>query len=201
MGTLWDSVMSGYEGGDDWYEPDTPAENVVDEGSLWDSFIGSASTTRPGGSGAVDYHYVVKGLMQRGLPQHIAEGFAMNFQDESGFVSDIQERTPMVAGSRGGRGLYQLTGSRRRDYEAKYGEGYDADDQMDFLMWELDNTERSARDRIMSTTSAGDAGVAIVESFLRPAAEHRKTRALKYSGGSATQGYTAPQPTKLWLDF
>ncbi len=44
--------------------------------------------------------------------------FVMNFKDESGLDPGINEANPIVPGSRGGYGLYQLTGPRRKAYEA-----------------------------------------------------------------------------------
>ena len=44
--------------------------------------------------------YVVAALMQRGVPQHVAQGVVMNFQDESGLNTGIQEASPNVHGTR-----------------------------------------------------------------------------------------------------
>jgi hypothetical protein len=68
----------------------------------------SASNMPPAGSDAV-----VQALVSRGMPEHIAEGFALNFQDESGMNPGINEASPIVPGSRGGFGLAQWTGPRR----------------------------------------------------------------------------------------
>lgn len=199
MGNLWNAFIDGYnESG--------PAPESGD--SAWDTLMSGTSPTppKPPGSprgGVVDEQYVVAGLMDRGLPQHVAEGFAMNMADESGFDSGINEINPLVKGSRGGFGLYQLTGPRRRQYEA-YAEAKgvpasDPDAQMDFLMWELDNTEKSAAQDIFSTSTSGEAGAAIVNKFLRPAQSHRTKRASKYLSGSVTRAPSSPQ--RLWLDF
>ena len=168
--------------------------------------ISSAPAPRAARSGGVDANYVVQGLVERGLPQHVAEGFAMNIQDESGFDPGINERNPLVKGSRGGYGLYQLTGPRRRAYETFAAQNQrdtsDPDAQLDFLVWELQNTEKRAANAIMSSRNAGEAGAAIVNKFLRPAESHRAKRAAKYlnSGGSEAVPQT-PQFNKLWLDF
>lgn len=181
----------------------------------WDSLIASFAARAPQSSrssGPIDAAYVVEGLTRRGLPQHIAEGFAMNYADESGFDPGINEANPTVAGSRGGYGLYQLTGPRRRAYEAFAADrGVDmsdpyanADAQMDFQMMELQGPERRAFERIMATTTAGEAGAAIVNDFLRPAEEYRERRAAKYLGGAsvASSAPTAqPQFNRLWLDM
>tara|TARA_R110001606_G_scaffold4472_2_gene20785 strand:- start:232 stop:927 length:696 start_codon:yes stop_codon:yes gene_type:complete len=127
---------------------------------------------------------VYLGLVDRGLPKHVAKGFVMNFRDESGLDTGINEANPLVEGSRGGYGLYQVTGPRRVAYEAfakKQGKPLDdLDAQLDFLMVELGSTESSASKKIMATGTAGEAASAIVNSFLRPAAEHRERRSARY---------------------
>lgn len=146
---------------------------------------------------------LVAGLVQRGMPLHIAQGFVTNFKDESGLNPGISEIAPIVPGSRGGYGLYQLTGPRRRQYEAWAAEnGFDLADpnaQLDFLMLELDTTERAAWDKIKNTSTAGEAAAAIVNTFLRPAEAHRAKRESRYLGGSTVaatgEGYAFENPT------
>ena len=138
-----------------------------------------------GGGTTVEGKALFDGLVARGLEPHVAEGFIMNFKDESGLNPGINEANPLVKGSRGGFGLYQLTGPRRREYEAfadAKGVDYsDVDAQLDFLVMELDGSEKSAGAKIRNTSTAGEAGVAIVNHFLRPAKSHRTSRAAKYS--------------------
>lgn len=130
--------------------------------------------------------YVRDGLVQRGLPSHVADAFVVNFQDESGLNPGINEANPIVPGSRGGFGLYQLTGPRRREYEAfAANRGVnvaDPDAQMDFLMQELQGSEARAARNILSAPDTATAAQAIVNDFLRPAPEHRSSRARRYAG-------------------
>lgn len=149
--------------------------------------------------------YVRQGLMQRGLPAHVAEGFIANFQDESGFDPGINERNPIVAGSRGGFGLYQLTGPRRRAYESFAAERgvkpSNVDAQLDWLMHELEGPESRAAEAILSSSNAGEAASAIVRKFLRPLEEHQNRRASRYMEQlagftpSRSQGQLTPQRT------
>ncbi len=137
-----------------------------------------------------------KGLEARGLPSHVADAFVMNFQDESGLNPGINEKNPVVPGSRGGYGLYQLTGPRRRAYEqfaAQRGvDPSDTDAQLDFLMTELQGPEAKAAQAIMSAPDTGTAAQAIVNKFLRPAEEHRAARAARYARmGSADRDQLA----------
>lgn len=145
---------------------------------------------------SADGSIIRQGLIERGLPAHVADGFVMNFQDESGLNPGINERNPIVAGSRGGFGLAQWTGPRRRQLEAfaaQQGKPVsDPNVQMDFLMTELQGSERGAAQAILAAPDAGSAGAAIVNRFLRPAEEHRASREAKYLGGAIpSQG--APQ--------
>lgn len=131
-----------------------------------------------------------QGLIDRGLPPHIADAFILNFQDESGLNPGINEKNPIVPGSRGGFGLYQLTGPRRREYEAFAAQrGVDPADvnaQLDFLMKELHGSEAEAAKSILSAPDTATAAQAIVNNFLRPAPEHRQARAAKYARVATT---------------
>lgn len=182
----------------------------------WDALLTVAAPRRSlgGGSrapGKVDEAWVVDGLVRRGLPEHVAQAFAWNFKDESGLNPGINETAPIVKGSRGGFGLYQLTGHRRRQYEAFAADrGVDAADpdaQLDFLMLELDGPERSAANAILNTRTAGEAGAAIVRKFLRPLESHQNKRAARYlrMGGGAAPAAAPSRPAftpgRLWLDL
>jgi len=131
-----------------------------------------------------------QGLIDRGLQPHIADAFILNFQDESGLNPGINEQNPTVPGSRGGFGLYQLTGPRRREYEAfaaQRGVPVDSSDaQLDFLMNELQGSEAGAAKSILSSPDTATAAQAIVNNFLRPAPEHRQSRAAKYARVATT---------------
>jgi hypothetical protein len=123
-----------------------------------------------------------------------------NFKDESGLNPGINEANPIVPGSRGGFGLYQLTGPRRKAYEAYAAEkGVDpanTDAQLDFLMTELQGPEKAAAQKILSAPDTGTAAQAIVSNFLRPAPEHRERRSAAYaalSGGPVEVAQAAPQ--------
>jgi hypothetical protein len=112
----------------------------------------------------------------------LADAFLINMEDESGLVPDMVERVPNVHGTRG-RGLYQLTGSRRDAYERIYGDDYSIDNQLDFLVSELQGPESRAWNAISSAGNTGEAAAAITTDFLRPAAQHRDRRVAEYLGG------------------
>lgn len=134
----------------------------------------------------VSPQFVIEGLMRRGYPAHVAQGFVMNMMDESGLRPGINEAAPIVPGSRGGFGLYQLTGPRRTAYEqfaAQRGVNpADANAQLDFLDYEMKGPESRAAKSILSTSNPQEAAVAIARDFLRPASEHLQNRVARYSG-------------------
>ena len=142
-----------------------------------------ASFASPSG----DASSIRDGLIARGLPDHVADGFVMNFQDESGLNPGINEASPLVPGSRGGFGLAQWTGPRRvalEKFAADRGVApSDVNAQLDFLVQELQGPEAAAAQSIFGAQNAGEAGAAIVNNFLRPAEEHRNRRAQAYLGG------------------
>jgi len=123
-------------------------------------------------------------LIDRGMPSHVADAFIVNFQDESGLNSGINEANPIVEGSRGGFGFYQLTGPRRTAYEAfakqRGVNPSDEDSQLDWLMMELEGSEKKAGNAIYNTNNTSDAAVAIVNQFLRPAKKHAVSRTANY---------------------
>jgi hypothetical protein len=132
--------------------------------------------------------YILQGLVKRGLPPHVAQAFVMNFKDESGLNPGINEHNPTVPGSRGGFGLYQLTGPRRVAYEnfaAQRGVNpSDTDAQLDFLMMEGQGPEKAAFQKILAAPDTGSAASAIVTDFLRPAPQHRSSRVAKYTNSA-----------------
>lgn len=129
---------------------------------------------------------IYDGLIARGMSPDLAAAWILNFKDESGLNPGINEIAPLVPGSRGGYGLYQLTGPRRRAYEAYAAERGlpldSVDAQLDFMMTELQGPEARAWEKIQAAGNTGDAAAAIVTHFLRPAEEHRSRREAKYRG-------------------
>lgn len=136
-----------------------------------------------GGGDALPASYVRAELMRRGLPEHVAEGFVLSMDDESGLRPGVNEAQPLVPGSRGGYGLYQLTGPRRVAFEnwaAQSGRPLDDQAQFDYLTMELQGPERGAAKKIFATRDRNEAASAIAEYFLRPAPENLAARKAKY---------------------
>ena len=137
---------------------------------------------------------IYDGLVSRGVPHYAALGAVQGMSAESNLNPGINEIAPVVAGSRGGYGLNQWTGPRRRQYEAfAQALGKPVDDlgtQLDFTVWELQNTEKSAADALYSANDAETAAKIYETKFLRPGIPHGGR------GASATNALAAnPQPT------
>jgi hypothetical protein len=128
----------------------------------------------------IDPALIIDGLVARGIPRHAAIGIAGNIAVESNFNPGINEIAPVVPGSRGGYGLIQWTGPRRRqfeDYAQTRGVAFDdLNTQLDFLNWELQNTERRAADRIFAAQTPEEAARLTSELFLRPGIPHLDRR-------------------------
>lgn len=160
-----------------------------------------AAPAQPAPQFAADGSIIRQGLVERGLPEHVADAFVMNFQDESGLNPAINEHQPLVPGSLGGFGLAQWTGPRRRALEAfaaqRGASVADPNVQMDFLMEELRGPESAAAQAILSSPDTGSAAAAIVNKFLRPAEEHRARREAQYLGGAMPASASGSAPNNV----
>lgn len=156
----------------------------LDPGQVEDDVAFDLPTTVTTENGRVSSTAVVEGLVNRGLSQVAAQGIVRNLRDESALRPDINERNPVVRGSRGGYGLAQWTGPRRRQLEAYAAEqGREVSDpelQLDFLVHELGTTEARSLARLEQAGTPQEAAVAFLQSNLRPAPEHRRARARRY---------------------
>lgn len=139
---------------------------------------------------AVTAGEVIAGLERRGVPRMAAIGFAGNFNVESGLEPGINEINPVVPGSRGGYGLAQWTGPRRKQYETfAKSRGKPLDDletQLDFTAWELANTEKKSADKIFAARTPEEAAELVSTQFLRPGIPHLNRRiasATRFAGG------------------
>lgn len=161
------------------------AMDKADQQRSQQTMLGGNGSSVPKGERA---DYIRKGLIARGLPAHVADAFLANFQDESGLNPGAVEGKKNVHGTRG-YGLYQMTDTapgvgRRSEFERFARErGAKLDDldvQLDFLMHELQTSEKSAAKAILATNTTADAAEVIVRKFLRPAKVHENERVARY---------------------
>ena len=154
-----------------------------------------ADTMAALGKGPLTQDQIVKGLVERGMPEHAALGFAMNFKDESGF-------DPAAVGDNGNAfGLGQWNGPRKKAlFDFAAGQGKDPADpqvQYDYLMTELQGPESAAWAKIAGTNDPSSAAVAVLNHFERPAETHRARREAAYVGGQQPAG---TQGSQIGLD-
>lgn len=134
-------------------------------------------------------------LLAGGLPPHVVDGIMMNGHDESGF-------NPSAVGDNGNAyGILQWNGPRMRALkEFATAQGADPADpaiQARFTLYELQGPERGAYDRLLSTSTPGEAGAVFVNHYERPAESHRARREAAYLGG---KGVTAGGPSGMEAD-
>lgn len=119
-----------------------------------------------------------------GLNEIEAAAIVGNLGHESGGFKFLQEKKPMVPGSRGGYGWAQWTGPRRRAYEA-----YCARNQLNpasdkanygFLFVELTTTEAKAIPAVKSARGLADKVEAFELAFERAGIKHYPER-IKYA--------------------
>lgn len=163
---------------------------------------GQGSTTvavaSPTGSKAEKGAWIRQGLISRGMPAHLAEGVVLNMDDESGLNFSIEEGAPNVHGTKGW-GLIQWTDTsagvgRRTElfkFAAARGEQIPtADTQLDFLMHELQTSEKNNWAKVQNATSASQAASLFMHNIERPAAQHRPARDANYANGQSRSGLT-----------
>lgn len=114
---------------------------------------------------------VYHGLLQRGLPPHIAAAFAGNFRQESNFRPtpwNKRENACGLAQWRGNRltGLRHMAGTEQPDLDA----------QLDYVMHELQGPERAAWGRIQRARTPAEAAELIDRYYERSAGTERAHR-------------------------
>jgi hypothetical protein len=123
---------------------------------------------------------VLSYLVAKGVPRNHALGMISNIRAESGFRPTINEVAPLVKGSRGGFGLFQHTGSRRRALEA-LPNFRDWKTQVDFTLSEPDTQRYLSQD----FNSPEDASRWFTTQWERPAnAKQKAEQRLKYLPGA-----------------
>jgi hypothetical protein len=149
---------------------------------------GAAAPSIPaftGFTGDKDPAFFIDGLMKRGMSEKSAKAHVANWMQESALDPGINEADPLVEGSRGGFGLGQWTGPRRRQLEGFASESGrapgDPEAQMDFLVWESQNTESGAAAQIEAAGDVVSATQVASERFYRPGIPHMDRR-LAFAG-------------------
>jgi len=137
------------------------------------------------------------GLIKRGMDADTATAFAANALHESA-------ANPNTGPGDGGvsQGLFMWNGPRNTEYQRIYGhtpQGAALDEQLDFVMHELNGPESLARDRINQAQGVDGKAAQVSEAYLRPKdtgpeMQRRSATALQLQRqlGGGTQTATAP---------
>lgn len=101
---------------------------------------------------------------------------------ESGGFKSLQEKKPVVPGSRGGYGIMQWTGPRRKDYEAYCKRNKldpaDMESNYKFLFLELKGPEGKVLPKLRAAKSLEEKVSVFMKVFLRPGVLHLDQRVL-----------------------
>ena len=140
----------------------------------------------PAAGGKVGPDQIYGYLLDRGVSPEHAVGMINNIQHESGFDAGINEKAPLVKGSRGGFGLFQHTGPRRRQLEAfaqQMGRPVsDWQTQLEFALQEEDTQKYLSK----QFRSPAEASYAFTTEWERPQHKEQKGRQRLASLGNYT---------------
>ena len=130
----------------------------------------SGATVQPGENVRAAFLYFI----QRGLTPNQSAGFVGNLIAESGVEPDINEKNPVVPGSRGGYGIAQWTAGRRTAIEAYAastgGDLKSLQFQLDYL-WDqelMKAYKTRVLDPLMQTTTVKQASDIVLRKFETP---------------------------------
>lgn len=117
----------------------------------------SASMNIPGGSNIEKtYNFVYAKLVQEGSSRdpHLHASALVGV-----LLLETTNINPQTVGGYKGRawGICQWLGTRRKQLFSRYGQTKRLDHQLDFMWWELNNTERSAKSAWLRSTNMPDA--------------------------------------------
>ena len=148
--------------------------NAVGNGNAWSNDIGETADTGQVSTrvSSATEQEIYQGLRARGLSDAAAKGIIANMIAESNLNPGINEIAPLVPGSRGGFGLIQWTGPRRRALEAEAQRRgvsvNNLDFQLDYLIIELEGPERRSYNNILRTDDPVEAARIFSDQNLRP---------------------------------
>lgn len=149
-------------------------------------------------------------FIRKGYASEDAAAIAANLSAESGFKHTVK-------GDKNKKGVYEAYGlaqwhkDRRDDFEKVFGKKMQdatAEEQLEFVDWELKHTEYNAYDKLRSTIGAGPKGAALAKYYERPKEESeygkRAGIAAKYHrliesrlGDRSSNGVTINQTTNI----
>lgn len=124
--------------------------------------------------------FIQKLMEDFGLPLLDAVAVIGNAGHESNGFKSLQEKKPLVPGSRGGYGIMQWTGPRRREYEAYCKRNKlnpaDMETNYKFLFVELKGSEGRVLSKLRTGKTLEEKVKIFSDTFLRPGIPHMDSR-------------------------
>lgn len=122
-------------------------------------------------------NYIINYFIDKGLTEAQARGIYGNIMQES--AGKINARS---SDGHNSYGIAQWTGDRKTKLFKMYGTNPTLDEQLEFLWWELNNTEKAALADLKKTTSVYDATKSFMNKFERPSKKYANfNNRLKYA--------------------
>lgn len=122
-------------------------------------------------------NYIVQYFVNKGLTLNQAKGIYGNLMQESG--GNIKA---MSSDGHYSYGIAQWTGKRKFTLFSMYGTRPSLDNQLDFLWWELNNTEKPSLEALKNTNTVAEATRVFMRKFERPDPKYANfNRRLKYA--------------------
>ena len=120
---------------------------------------------------------IINYFLDKGLTLNQAKGIYGNLMQESGGNINATSRD-----GHNSYGLAQWTGDRKQRLFSMYGSNPTMRQQLDFLWWELNNSEKSALEALRNTSTVYDATKVFMNKFERPHKNYANfSRRLKYA--------------------
>lgn len=129
---------------------------------------GTPGATGDGAGGTERAKYAYQYFISQGFTPEQAAGIVGNLQAESG--ANLDSLYNSAGGGTGARGIAQWRGARTQAFVNRYGTTPDLatlDQQLDFIMYEFNTTEKSAYNAVKGSTTAAEAATAFDSLFER----------------------------------
>lgn len=157
------------------WELDQPEDSTSGGGVASTGSTGGATNSPTGGGASGNARTAMNFFTQRGLTTPQAAGLVGNLQAESG-----ANLNPAAVGD-GGRamGIAQWHPDRRANFQRAIGKPFERstfDDQLRFIWWEFNNTERAAYSRLRRARTAEEAAAIVDQYYERSSGAHRQRR-------------------------
>lgn len=132
-----------------------------------------------GGDSSDRTQYMMNAFQKAGYSRSQAAGIVGSTLQESQLDPNAKNKTS------GAYGIGQWLGSRKKDFEKQFSHSIETssfEEQVDFMIWELKNTEKQAGDAIKATKTAGGAALVHSQKYERPGdAEANNEKRMAYA--------------------